>query len=161
MLLTMEMCADALMLYTLWLFKVRVQFFGSLTPSPLSNPPPPLCRLRSIQPCLPVPHIIFFLWHSSPLSTAWYSGVGMHAPSQIHQLRSECRATARGNGGMRREREVEGEREKGREGSEWEGRSVACRHPSGTKLQTDREREIEGERGKKKSTSLFLRDHFC
>lgn len=32
----------------------------SLTPSPLSNPPPLLYWLWSIQPCLPVPNVIFF-----------------------------------------------------------------------------------------------------
>ena len=174
MLLTMEMCSDSLMLYSLLLFKGRVQFSGSLTPSPPSNPPPPLCRLWSIRRRLPVPHVIFFLWHGSPLPTAWYSGVGMHAPSQIHQLRSECRTTARGNGGMRRERE---RREK-RGGREREGRSVACRHPSGTKAsnwqgeneeeresETERERQRErqreggggggGGKGKKKKSPLF------
>ena len=67
----------------------------------------------------------------------------MHAPSQIHQLRSECRTTARGNGGMRREREVEGER--GGEGgrvSERAGQWLVDILP-GLKPQTDREKERE------------------
>lgn len=126
------MRAGALMLYTLWLFQSsRPVLLLPCTSLSLTNPPPPQCRLRSIQPCLPVPHVIFCLWHGSPLSAAWYSGVEMHAPSQIHQLRSECRTTARGNGGMRRV-EAERGREAGRE-VVWEGRSVACRHPSRTK----------------------------
>ncbi|KAM7389674.1 hypothetical protein PAMP_023637 [Pampus punctatissimus] len=54
--------------------------------------------------------------HISPLPTAWYSGVGMHAPSQIHQLRSECCTTARGKWrDEKRERERERWREKERE----------------------------------------------
>lgn len=43
MLLTVEMCADALMLYSHRFLKGRVQFLSPLTPSPLSNPPPPPC----------------------------------------------------------------------------------------------------------------------
>lgn len=131
---------------------------------PPSNPPPSLCWPWSIQPCLPVPHVIFFLWHGSPLPTAWYAGVGMHAPSQIHQLRSECRTTARGNKGMRKERG--GGRKQGRE-REREGRSVACRHPSGTKASNWRAVVVgvgmaggKG-KGKRNSSFFFLWGHFC
>lgn len=60
-----------------------------------------------------------------PIPAAWYSGAGTHAPSQIHQLRSECRTTTRVNRGMRGAGREEGGVE------EDEGRSAACRHPSG------------------------------
>lgn len=157
--LTMKMCADSLMLYSLRLFKGRVHFFGSLTPSALSNPPPPLCRLWSIKPCLPVPHVIFFLWHSSPLPTAWYSGVGMHAPSQIHQLRSECRTTAQGNGGMRRERkrerEVEKEKGGGRERGQVSGLSTSFRDQS-LKLTGRKREEWERTRVKARKYLIFI-----
>lgn len=69
----------------------------------------------------------------------------MHAPSQIHQLRSECRTTAQGNGGMRRERVVEGERGgKGGRESERAGQWLVDILP-GPKLQTDREKERQRE----------------
>lgn len=104
------------MFYSLWLFKGRVHLEAAAHLA-LSNPPSSLGRLWSIQPRLPVPHVIFFLWHSSPLPTAWYSGVGMHAPSQIHQLQSECRTTAQGNRRMKRERGRE--RRKGERAGQW------------------------------------------
>lgn len=136
--------------------------------SPGPRPSPPSPKPWSIRPRLPVPHVIFFfsfllLWHSSsfhPPPTAWYSGVGMHAPSQIHQLRSECRTTARVNRGMRG-----GGRERGRRG-QVSGLSTSFRDQS-LKL-TGREREeLEKTRGKgnRKSSSLFffwcLWGHFC
>lgn len=99
--LTMEMCADALMIYSLWLLQRACPVlqlphtFPSLRPF---SPPPR--RLWSIRPSLPVPHVIFFsLWHSSPLLHClvfW----GMHARSQIYQLWSECCTMVGGNGGM-------------------------------------------------------------
>lgn len=156
--LTMKMCADSLMLYSLRLFKGHVHFFSSLTPSALSNPPPPLCRLWSIQPCLPVPHVIFFLWHSSPLPTAWYSGVGMHAPSQIHQLRSECRTTAWGNGGMRGERErwrKKRGRDGGRERGQVSGLSTSFRDQS-LKLTGRKREEWERTRVKARKYLIFI-----
>lgn len=62
----------------------------------------------------------FFLWHSSPLTSAWYSRVGRHAPSQIHQIQSECCTIARKNRGMGREsrEKRKRKREKGRQVSD-------------------------------------------
>lgn len=113
--------------------KGRVYFLSCRSPSS----PPPIDPAMSPR----VPHVIFFIFFfpfdtaPSPLPTsthphphipaAWYSGAGTHAPSQIHQLRSECRTTTRVNRGMR----GAGREEGGVEGDE--GRSAACRHPSG------------------------------
>lgn len=149
-------------------FRGRVQFFSSLVHFPFSHPPPPPCWVISIQPCLPVPHVIFFFFFFSltqrsssllPFYSAWYSGVGMHAPSQSHQRQSECCTTAPGKGGMSGER---GERwgEKGRDG----GRSGACGHPSGTEA-WNWQSEVRGEWkrwGKRQQERLpsFLSGHF-
>lgn len=129
----------------------------------LRNPPPSRWRLWSIWARLPVPHVIFFLWHGSPLHAAWYSGAGMHAPSQIHQLRSECRTTAWKIEGWE---EGGGEREDGGKREREAGQGLADILP-GLKRQTDREMEWERgiweDKGKSEKEPFLISAgcHFC
>lgn len=84
--------------------------FSSLTPFPFSNPPAPALP-APIDPVIsPSRMSSFFLWHSYPLPAAWYSEVGIRAPSRIHQLQSECRTMARRNEGIRKGEGKAGER---------------------------------------------------
>lgn len=84
----------------------------------------------------------------------------MHAPSQIHQLQSECRTTAQGNRRMKRER-GKGGRE-GRRAGQWLVNILP-----GPKPQADEERArgIGEDKGKGNRQSfflfLFLWGHFC
>lgn len=104
-----------------------------------------------------------FFFDTDPLSTAWYSGLEIHAPSQFHQLWSECRTMAWRNGGIRK-------REKGDRKRERVSRSAACWHPSGTKASgCQREREQREERMRVKAEKrdpfhfsgiTFLNVHF-
>lgn len=118
-----EMSACSLMLYSLWRLQKDMSASSAahlLLPSPPHVPTLPQIMIDPTASPGPTCHLFFFFIALTQLFffslTAWYSGVGMHAPSQIHQLRSECRTTARVNRGMRggeRERRQGGGREKG------------------------------------------------
>ena len=160
LLLPMEMPSGSLMLYSRLRIKGRVHCPGRSAPLSLSlrNPPPSRWRLWSIRPRLPLPHVIFFLWHGSPLHAVWYSGAGMPAPSQIHQLQSECHTTAR---------ETEGWEKRMMGGGAGQGLADILQLRLWTKASTDREMErdrgIWEDKGKSEKEPSFISAgcHFC